>query len=217
MLKYILFDLDGTLNNSGYGIRKSIRYALAKFNLSEPLESNLNRMIGPPLIDGFMEFYGLSREDAVKGRCYYREYYDVKGKFECEIYDGIKDLMDALSKLNVKLGVCTSKPSIYSLEVLEHIGIKHYFDFLEGASLDGAISEKEEIIKIALDKFSIEKESAIMIGDRKFDIAGAKSNGIKSIGVTYGFGTREELVNANADYIVDSTLELKNLLLSLYK
>ena len=215
MLKYVLFDLDGTLNDSGVGIRNSVKYALSKFGIVENEESKLNKMIGPPLVEGFSKWFGLSKEDAVKARDYYREYYSQGGKFECKMYDGIESLLIALKNNGKKLVVCTSKPQGFTMEVLEHLGIIDYFDFIQGATLDGRIGEKEEVIEEAVKGFGIKIENAIMVGDRYFDVIGARINGIKCVGVTFGFGDRLELESAGAIAVVDTTEELKNYLLKL--
>lgn len=215
MLKYALFDLDGTISKSGIGIKNSIRYALKKFGIKKASEDKLSLMIGPPLVDGFMEFFGFSKDDAITATAYYREYYSTKGKFETEIYDGVLELLRYLKESGVKLIVCTSKPQGYTEEILAHFGLDKYFHHVLGATLDGKLGEKDEIIALAIEKFGIEKDSAVMIGDRKFDIEGATKNGIKGIGVSYGYGSEDELKNANAFALAKSALELKEILYSL--
>ena len=215
MLKYVLFDLDGTLNDSGVGIRNSVKYALSKFNIIENEQNKLNKMIGPPLVEGFSKWFGLSKDDAIKARDYYREYYSKGGKFECQMYQGVEQLLKTLKQKGKKLVVCTSKPQGFTEEVLEHLGIIDYFDFIQGATLDGSIGEKEQVIEQAVKLYGIEKESAIMVGDRHFDVSGASINGIKCVGVTFGFGDREELENAGAVAVVDTIEELENYLLKL--
>ena len=215
MLKYALFDLDGTISKSGIGIKNSIRYALNKFGVSAFDEGKLDFMIGPPLVDGFMQYFGLSKEDAITTTAYYREYYSVKGKFETEIYDGVKELLKDLKERGVKLIVCTSKPQGFTEEILTHFGLDKIFHHVLGATLDGKLGEKDEIIALAIEKFGIEKDSAVMVGDRKFDIEGANKNGIKGVGVSYGYGTRTELTNAGAFAVAKSAVELKEILYSL--
>ena len=212
MLKYILFDLDGTLNNSGVGIRNSIEYALEKFGVRGESEQNLNRLIGPPLVSAFMEFYGFDKEQAIKARLYYREYYEVTGMYECAMYEGIDKLLSNLKSTGAKLVVCTSKPQEPTEKILKYLKIYEYFDAVYGATLDGSLVEKEQIIQIAVKDFNIDTNSAVMIGDRKFDAIGARLNGIKSIGVTYGFGSKEELINAGYDYIIDDLGQLEILI-----
>ena len=153
MLEYVLFDLDGTLNDSGIGIRNSVKYALNKFGITENEESKLNKMIGPPLVEGFMKWFGLSKDNAILARDYYREYYSQGGKFECRMYEGIENLLISLKKKGKKLVVCTSKPQGFTLEVLEHLKILKYFDFVQGATLDGTIGEKEEVIEQAVKSY----------------------------------------------------------------
>ena len=215
MLKYALFDLDGTISKSGIGIKNSIRYALKKMGVSSFDEGKLDFMIGPPLVDGFMQYFGLTKEGAITATAYYREYYGVKGKFETEIYDGILDLLRELGKAGVKLIVCTSKPQGFTEEILAHFGLDKIFHHVQGATLDGKLGEKDEIIALAIKKFGVEKDSAVMIGDRKFDIEGATKNGIKGVGVSYGYGTLEELIDAGAFAVAKSALQLKEILYSL--
>lgn len=215
MIEYILFDLDGTLNESGKGIKNSIRYALKKFDIIDETEQKINNLIGPPLVDGFREFYGLSEEDSKKAVTYYREYYGTKGKFECELYLGVSEMLKTLVEKGKKLVVCTSKPQGFTTEILKHVGVFQYFTFVQGATLDGSLSEKPEIIAKALTELGIKESDAIMVGDRKFDVLGAKENGVKSVGVLYGYGDRQELENSGADYIVESVKQLEKLLISL--
>lgn len=215
MLKYVLFDLDGTISKSGIGIKNSIRYALKKFGDLVASEDKLSLMIGPPLVDGFMQFFGLSREDAITATSYYREYYSARGKFETEIYDGIRELLIKLKDSGKTLIVCTSKPQGYTEEILEHFGLDKCFHHVQGATLDGRLGEKDELIVEAIKKFGIEKEFAVMVGDRKFDIEGAIKNGIKGVGVSYGYGTISELENAGAYRIATDAKELEEILLSL--
>lgn len=200
-MEYVLFDLDGTITNSQLGITNSVSYALDYFNIKE--KGDLNRYIGPPLIESFVKFAGLSEEDSHIGVAKYREYFGPKGIFENEVYEGITDVLKYCKDNNKKIVLATSKPWIYAEIILEHFDLKKYFDFVAGSELNGVRNNKAEVIKYAVDKFNIDTSKAIMIGDREHDILGAKKNDLKAIGVLYGFGSKEELCNAGADYIAE--------------
>ncbi len=215
MLKYVLFDLDGTLNDSGEGIRTSVAYALKKFGIEGESKESLNRLIGPPLVNAFMEFYGFDKQKATQARLYYREFYEDKGMYMCSMYSGIDALLDDLKKVGLKLVVCTSKPTEPSVKILKYLGIYDYFDGVFGATIDGSLTEKEQIIALAVKELNLDANSAVMVGDRKFDAIGARQNNIKSIGVTYGFGSKEELAKAGYDFIADDLSQLKDLILKM--
>ena len=215
MLKYVLFDLDGTLNDSGEGIRTSVAYALKKFGIEGESKESLNRLIGPPLVNAFMEFYGFDKQKATQARLYYREFYEDTGMYMCSMYSGIDALLDDLKKVGLKLVVCTSKPTEPSVKILKYLGIYGYFDGVFGATIDGSLTEKEQIIALAVKELNLDANSAVMVGDRKFDAIGARQNNIKSIGVTYGFGSKEELAKAGYDFIADDLSQLKDLILKM--
>lgn len=207
-MKNILFDLDGTLTDPALGITNSVMHALKRFNIPLPPRDELYKFIGPPLAESFERYYGFS--DGQKAVEVYREYFSIKGLFENELYDGIDNLLKTLQEKGHKIFLATSKPEIYAKQILEHFKIDKYFTDAVGSLLNGDRVEKGEVIAYLLKKHNI--TDAIMIGDRCFDIAGAKENGIKSIGVLYGYGTEDEL--KDADFIVSSVTELKNLLKS---
>lgn len=211
-MEYILFDLDGTITDSQLGIKNSVAYALNHFGIKVDNMDSLNKYIGPPLRQSFMTFAGLSEENSHIGMTKYREYYGPKGIFENELYSGIVDLFEKLKKDNKKIVLSTSKPWIYAEIILEHFNIKKYFDFVAGSELNGVRTKKDDVIKYAIDKYNIDTNNAIMIGDRKHDILGAKANGIKTIGVLYGFGSKDELESAGADYIAENTEDIYNII-----
>ena len=212
--KYILFDLDGTLTDSAPGITASVKYALEKSGEPVPDYPVLCKFIGPPLLYGFMNFCGMSEERAEKAVGYYREYYGVKGIFESELYPGIKELLSQLFSSNKKVILATSKPEVFAVKILEHFGISDYFYFTAGATLDKTRTEKADVIAYALKSAGVtDRRKAVMVGDRFHDIDGAKANGIRSVGVLYGFGSRKELENAGADFIAMDTNELYRILL----
>ncbi len=214
MYQYILFDLDGTLTNSELGITKSVQHALKKFGIEVEDRTVLRPFIGPPLGESFQIYYGLSKEESEKAIEYYRERFSVKGLYENEVYPGVKKMLQDLKESEKKLIVATSKPEKFTMIILEHFDLLKYFDFVAGATLDGSRGEKADVIRYALEMSGInDKSEVIMVGDRKFDILGAKENGLVSMGVLYGFGDREELMEAGADYIVDTAEDIAKILL----
>lgn len=211
--KYILFDLDGTLTDSGMGITNSAMYALKKFGINVKNRSELYKFVGPPLHGSFENYYGFSKEEAYKAVEYYREYYRDKGIFENLLYDGIKSLLKGLYNSGRMLILATSKPTVFAKQILEHFDIAKYFTYIAGSNLDGTMVKKDEIIKYAIEVCSItDLSKTIMAGDRKHDIIGAKKTGIKSIGVLYGYGDRNELEQAGADFIAGTVDEVWSIL-----
>lgn len=214
MYQYILFDLDGTLTNSELGITKSVQHALKKFGIEVEDRTVLRPFIGPPLGESFQVYYGLSKDESEKAIEYYRERFSVKGLYENEVYPGVEKMLQDLKESGKKLIVATSKPEKFTMIILEHFDLLKYFDFVAGATLDGSRGEKADVIRYALEMSGInDKSEVIMVGDRKFDILGAKENGLVSMGVLYGFGDREELMEAGADYIVDTAEDIAKILL----
>lgn len=202
MYKYLLFDLDGTLTDPGIGITNSVMYSLRKFGIREEDRTSLYKFIGPPLQDSFETYYGFSSEESELAIQYYREYFREQGLYENEVYDGIQDLLAQLKKRGRSLIVATSKPEVFAVEILRHFGLYDYFDFVAGATMDGSRNKKADVIKYALESCSItDKSSAVMIGDRKHDIMGAKENGLDSIGVLFGYGDFDELAKAGATHL----------------
>jgi len=205
MYKYILFDLDGTLTNPEIGITTSVMYALEKFNIKVEDRKELHPFIGPPLLYSFQTYYGLTEEESELAVKYYRERFSVKGLYENEVYDGVEKLLQQLKNSGKKLIIATSKPEEFTIKILKHFDLYKYFDFVAGATMDGSRGEKADVIRYALEISGIEdKSQAIMIGDRKYDILGAKENGLDSIGVLFGFGDYKELTEAGANFVVES-------------
>lgn len=212
--EYILFDLDGTITDPGEGITNSVAYSLKSYGIYVEDKSQLYPFIGPPLYASYMKYYGFSKDRALEAVERYREYYSEKGVFECTLYAGIKELMQKLSSSGKKVIIATSKPEYFAKMILEHFGLTDYIALVSGATLDSHRVEKADIIKFAFDALGItEPEKAVMIGDREFDILGAKANGISSVGVTYGYGSEQELQNAGADFICQGVEDIEKLLL----
>ena len=210
--KYILFDLDGTIIEPKEGITKSIAYALDHFNIHiEDLDS-LCKYIGPPFREIFMEDYGFSREEVEKVLGKYRERFSKFGVYENELYPGMENLLKNLKYK--KLIIATSKPTIFAEKILDYHNVKQYFHFIGGCELNGERSTKGEVIKYVLDYNQISsKDEVVMIGDRKYDVFGAKENDIESIGVLYGYGGFEELSGAGADYLAETVEDLLKMLI----
>jgi len=203
-----LFDLDGTLTDPAEGITNSVAYALNKFGITVESREELYKFIGPPLVNSFMEYYGFDKEKAFLAVETYREYFRDKGIFENKLYDDIPLVLEKLQQDGKIIVLATSKPEEFAIKILKHFGLFEYFDLICGATMDEKRSEKSDIIKYALKKLNAPIEKCVMIGDRCYDILGAKENGIASIGVTYGYGSLEELKNSGADYIIDKPIEL---------
>ncbi|MCE5220504.1 MAG: HAD family hydrolase [Clostridium sp.] len=212
--KYILFDLDGTITDSGEGITKSVQYALKYFDILVNNLEELNKFIGPPLKESFKEYYKFDEEKANLALVKYREYYADKGIYENSLYDGIIELLDTLKKNHKTIILATSKPEVYAKQILKYFKIDKYFDFVVGADFEETRVKKGDVIKYALEGAKIfDLSKVIMVGDREHDIIGAKENNIKSIGVLYGYGDVIELTQARAEYIANNTNELLDILL----
>ena len=201
MIRYktVLFDLDGTITDSGAGIMNAIRYAVKKYGLAEPEEAVLRSFIGPPLKEQFRKVFSLSEEEGRRMVSLYREYYGEKGIFENRV--------DTLKKAGIRILMATSKPEKYAELIADHFDFAKYFELIGGACLDGTRTVKEEVIEYVLETCGIPKEErkyTVMVGDRSHDITGAKKCGLHSIGVLYGYGSREELEASGAERIADT-------------
>jgi len=211
--KNILFDLDGTLTDPKVGITKSVIYALSKFNIIENDAELLKSFIGPPLATSFERYYGFTTEQCNNAIKYYREYFSETGIYENTIYSGIENILKELKKLKIQLIVATSKPTIYAKITTDYFKITKYFKHIEGSQLDGKYSDKSELLENILNTYNLNPNKSIMIGDREHDIIGAKNNQIDSIGVGYGYGSKEELTKSGSKYYVNSVSDLADLLL----
>ena len=216
MIKTILFDLDGTITDPAEGITNSVAYALNKYGITVSDKSKLNSFIGPPLAESFMKYYGFSDDESKKAVNVYREYFSDKGIFENKMYDGIIEMLEALSQSGKNIILATSKPEVFAEKILEHFEIRKYFSFISGSLLDGTRVDKHEVIEHALLSSNItDRSTCVMVGDRMHDIVGAKKSSLISIGVEYGYGSKEELITSGADYTVTSVCELLTLLLNM--
>lgn len=211
---HILFDLDGTLTDSAEGVTRSVQHALKQYNIDATLEE-LRSFIGPPLHHSFIEVYGFSPVEAHRAVEYYRDYYRDVGIYENKVYPGIPELLENLNKNSMKLYLATSKPTFFAEKILIYFRLNHYFTTIAGSNLDGTRVEKKEVIAQVLEENGgLKAKEATMIGDRKHDIIGARAWNIDAIGVTYGYGSLQELQEAGSTMIAASVPELQELLLN---
>ena len=214
MFDYLFFDLDGTLTDPALGITNSFIYALKYFGIEIPSYEKLCTFIGPPLPDTFKTQFGFDDTKAAEGVKKYREYFSTKGLLENSVYPGIPELLTELKQAGKKLVVATSKPEEYSVRIIEHFGLAQYFENVCGSLMDESRSKKDEVIAYAIERNNIsDKSKILMIGDRKHDILGAKKTGLKSCGVLFGYGSREELETSGADFIAKDISQLRSILL----
>jgi phosphoglycolate phosphatase len=203
----IFFDLDGTLTNPKPGITRSIQHALERLAIAVPSEDELTWCIGPPLHPSLQKLTG-SAELADRALLLYRERFADIGLFENEAYAGIKDTLATLAATDQRMFVATSKPTVYASRIVEHFGLKPYFERVFGSELDGTRVDKRDLLRYALDETSVDATSAIMIGDRSHDVVGARTNGMTAIGILYGYGSEAELREAGAHHICAAHPEL---------
>ncbi|MBQ8813256.1 MAG: HAD family hydrolase [Lachnospiraceae bacterium] len=209
MYNIIFFDLDGTLTDPGVGITNSVAYALKKWGIEVEDRTALYPFIGPPLSDSFQRYYGFSKEDSLRAVEYYREYFRDRGLYENEAYEGVEEMLSALKAAGKKIVLATSKPEHFAFQILEHFHLDGYFDFKAGASMDESRNKKGQVIAYALESLGItDKSQVLMVGDREHDVLGARENGLDSIGVLFGYGSREELETAGATYIAETMSDI---------
>ena len=216
MYRYLLFDLDGTLTDSSEGICKSIQYSLGKIGIQEDDLKKLEVFIGPPLRYSFKEYYGLEGELAEQAIAFYRERYTEVGKYENRPYPGIREMLIHLKAAGAVLAVASSKPELYVEDILRHFDLYELFDYVVGSDLGGKRETKTAVIREAMERMQVtreEQKGVLMVGDRHFDIDGAKELSLDSLGVYYGFAKSGELEAAGADYVVHTVDELEKLLL----
>jgi phosphoglycolate phosphatase len=210
---HVLFDLDGTLTDSAPGILNSIRYALGRLDRPVPDESVLRRFIGPPLRDSFRDVLGFAPPLVEQAITEYRVYFSDRGLYENALYPGVAELLTALRDRGVVLALATSKPQVFAERIVEHFDIARHFEMISGAALDGGRQHKPEIIGHALDVLGLAPDApAVMVGDREHDVLGARAHDMASIGVTWGYGTADELRAAGVTAIAGDVAALSALL-----
>lgn len=201
----LLFDLDGTLSDPSPGIVRCIVHTLTHFGRDVPPVAQLQRLIGPPLHETFAQLVPDRAREAVTT---FRDRYGVTGLFENNVYDGIENALAALSEISDAMYVATSKPAEYAVRTIEHFNLQRFFRAVYGSEMSGERADKTELLQHLVAKERIVPGNAIMIGDRRHDVVAARANGMRSIGVTWGFGSVEELREAGADLLVDSPGDL---------
>ena len=212
MLQNILFDLDGTLSNPEKGITTGVQIALRRFGIEENDPDRLRAFIGPPLWTMFREQYGLSAGEAERAVGYYREYYTGTGLFENYVYPGIPEMLEGLRGEGRRLWIATSKPTVMAETVLRHFGLDGNFEQICGIGLNDADKSKSDVIAGVLTDFALTPAETVMVGDRKFDIEGGRANRLRTVGVTWGFGSVAELLLAGATALAQSPASLPDIL-----
>lgn len=220
MYEYLLFDLDGTLTDPKEGITKSVQYALEKTGYGKPPLEDLMSFIGPPLHKEFCAYCHVDQEEGKRLVSVYRERFGTVGLFENRVFEGIVPMLKDLQNAGRHLAVATSKPTVYTKQILDRFGLSPYFDVIVGSNLDGSRTDKADVICEVLKQFHLseaDKGRCLMIGDRRHDIAGAKKCGIASMGVLFGYSVGDELAAAGADYLAADIPALRSFLLNTEK
>ena len=208
----LLFDLDGTLTDPAEGITHSIQYALKKQHIIVSDLTTLYPFIGPPLVESFQRYYHFSHEQALQALTDYREYFSEKGIYENRLYPGIPEMLARLKNAGKTLLVASSKPEPFVRRILAYFHLESYFTVIAGSTMAETRQKKEEVIAYALEKCGIfSPVGAAMVGDRGTDMSGAKKLGITAIGVLFGYGSREELLQGGADFLAADTNELETI------
>lgn len=217
MTKAVIFDFDGTLCDTGIGVKKSAKYALDAFDIEAPDWEELDFFIGPPLLVTFQEKFNQSAADAEKLVKKYRERYTNIGLYESEFYPGIPALLQRLKNDGMLLGIASSKPINYVEELLIKAGLNDYFDYIGAVSFSADCETKQSIIDRTLLNLDVKAEEALMVGDRFYDMDGARETGVAGVGVLWGFGTKFELIESGAKYIIDKVEDVEAVALGLYE
>ena len=208
MYETILFDLDGTLTDSGLGITRAVQYALGQMGYDVPPRESLFSFIGPPLHKSFRRHCGIGEEEAVEMVRQFRVYYnEMGGILENEVYPGIRELLSDLKQAGKRLMVATSKPQAAAELVMHHFGLDEFIPEIIGGTDDPRRNTKGKVIAWALREYGVDPATAVMVGDREHDIQGAAENGIPAIGITWGYGDRAELEGAGAAAVFDTPAE----------
>ena len=212
--KYIFWDLDGTISDSALGITNSASYALEQMGTELPGEKTLRKFIGPPLTESFAAYIGYSPEQIETAVKYFRGYFAEKGINENEMYPGIEELLIKLRDVGYISVLATSKPEPFARIILQRYGIDKYFFYIAGSKIDETRTKKDEVIAYALESCQItDKSQVVMIGDRMHDVIGAKKNGLDCIGVLYGYGDKQELIEAGVIALAADLNELADILI----
>ena len=213
--KYIFFDFDGTIIDTGPGIKNGVRYALGQLGIPIREGDTLDGFIGPPMTQSYPNNYGLDADMTKEAIRIFREYYAEKGQFECSLYTGMDLLLSDLKTAGKVICVATSKPERFAEKILERFSLLQYLDVFVGATLDGSREKKSDVLNCVFERLNEPcRDETVLIGDRHYDVDGAKACSMASIGVLYGYGNRKEFELAGADAIVETVDDLKRVLLS---
>jgi phosphoglycolate phosphatase len=205
----IFFDLDGTLTDPFEGITSCFQHALSLLGRPVPPAAELATFIGPPLREGFATLLATREQPLIEQAvALFRERYATQGAFENRLYDEVPGMLRALGGGERQLFVATSKPRVYAERIIEHFGLSAFFTCVYGAELDGRFDNKGEMLSYALEREGLDAASCTMVGDRAQDVRAARQNGLLPVGVAYGYGSREELLEAGAAVICASPTEL---------
>lgn len=213
MYKNIMFDLDGTVTDSGRAIMSSVAYALDGLGITDQRREKLETFIGPSLFDSFKREYALSDEDCEKGVALYREIYEKERMYDVDIYEGIPELLENIKSNGLSALLITSKPFVFSEKIIARIGLSEYFDHIVAPDLTDHSSDKKRLIEKAVEDYGLVKPECIMIGDTEYDIKGAVDAGVDSIAVTYGYGGIQKLEAAGATFFADSAKDIAKIVL----
>jgi len=212
-VKAVLFDLDGTLIDSSEGIIKSVLHALNHYGIEEHDVDGLRKFIGPPLWESFAKYYDFPKDKAVEAVQVFRERYNVKGLFECSLYPGVRECLEELSNKGYRIGIASSKPEETCKRILDYHGVLGYFDNVSGASMDGKVETKEQVLEQLFSRWpDVDKDQMVLVGDTLFDVQGANSFSLRCIAVSFGFGSAEEMVKEGAVAICDDMAELPGII-----
>lgn len=204
----VFIDVDGTITESGEGCMNAVRYMFDKIGYKEDDEARIRAFVGPPIKSHLIQTYGFSEEYAAKTYAYYREYYLAKGIYESRLYPGIEDALRAIHASGKLLYVATTKPETMALPILKRFGLFELFDDIFAARHEEGIYEKIQVLQNAIRRLGAAPMHAVMVGDRRHDVLGGRAVGFDTIGVLYGYGDRDELLEASPDYIVDSVSDI---------
>lgn len=217
MYKAVIFDFDGTICDTGEGVKKCAAYALDSMGITHPQWNEMDFFIGPPLLVTFQERFNQSPSAAEELVQKFRERYSTKGLTESCLYDGVCDLLYRLKADGIKIGIASSKPQKYIINLLEKYGVEKCFDSVCGVSFNADCESKQSIISRCLGELGVEKADAVMVGDRHYDVDGAKANGIASVGVLWGYGSRFEFIESGADFMAEKVDDIESIALGLYE
>ena len=208
--KNILFDLDGTLIDTGEGIINAVFYCVKQRGMKEIDLDTAKRFVGPPLVESFKNVFGVNDEEAKECARVFRVYYADKGKLECIPYKDVKETLVELNKRGYKLFVATSKPTVFAKEILDKFELSSYFTEIVGSNLDNTRSKKNEIIDYIIDNYQLNRKETLMVGDKNNDIFGAKKSNLDSLGVLYGYGDQKEIEDAKPTLIIKTLSQILN-------